>query len=216
MVYGNMKKMKLFLVITVLTVIALGCVGCGEGSLSLSISQTELSLLVGDSIELSAVVSPSDSKETVTWLSSNNSVATVQNGTVKALSAGTAIIQAEVGKASAICTVEVKENPLKTAYDAVCAQYSNGSSVLKLASDKSYINADTNPSNIDDFYNLKYNNIVQSLNKELGLPDYLWQEMLQTRAIDGRQSETVGNIEVSWSYHPDQGLEVLYKLKITD
>ena len=118
-----------------------------------------------------------------------------------------------MGKASAICTVEVKKNPLKAAYDAICARYSSGSYILTLSSDQSYLNADTNPSNLDDYYNATYVNIIESLNKELGLPDYIWQKMLRTRAIDGRQSETCGNIEVSWTYHPDQGIEVLYVFK---
>lgn len=195
--------------------VSAACLVTVEVSLSITLSQTELEMFVGDSYQLSALVSPSDINVKVTWSSSNTSVATVQNGSVKALSAGTAFIQAEVDKTSAVCTVNVKENPLKAAYNAVCAQYSSGSYVLSLASDSSYISADTNPMDLDDYFNMTYGNIIESLNIELGLPDYIWEEMLQTRAIDGRQKETFGNIEVSWSYHPDQGLEVLYKLKNT-
>lgn len=189
------------------------CLVTVEESYSITLSKTELNLFIGDSYQLSALVSPSTGSGKVTWTSSNESAVTVQNGLIKARSSGTALIEAKVGKASAICTVEVKKNPLKAAYDAICARYSSGSHILTLSSDQSYLNADTNPSNLDDYYNATYVNIIESLNKELGLPDYIWQKMLRTRAIDGRQSETCGNIEVSWTYHPDQGIEVLYVFK---
>ncbi len=86
-------------------------------------------------------------------------------------------------------------------------------SYCKLASDGSYLSIDTNPSNIDDYTNYSaYQDIPEILNA-LGLPDYLFEEMKQTRALDGRQNSDFDNVNVSWSYHPDQGLEVVFKKK---
>lgn len=45
----------------------------------------------------------------------------------------------------------------------------------------------------------------------LNTPSYVIHEMEQTRALDGRQSETWGDFEASWSYHPDDGLDVLIR-----
>lgn len=56
------------------------------------------------------------------------------------------------------------------------------------------------------------NGVVQRANEFLGLPDWLYEEMMQTRAIDGRQRETFGNIMVSWSFHPSTGLEAVYRV----
>lgn len=46
----------------------------------------------------------------------------------------------------------------------------------------------------------------------LNLPDSLLNEMSNTNALMGKQSETYGNIQVSWSYHPDYGLDVIFKI----
>lgn len=53
--------------------------------------------------------------------------------------------------------------------------------------------------------------LIQSINSALGLPTWLYGEMCETRAIDGKQKEMFDNVTVSWSYHPKQGLEVMYR-----
>ena len=58
-----------------------------------TLSQTELSLVKGATATLSATVVPADAtNKKVTWRSSNTSIATVENGTVTAVSAGNATI----------------------------------------------------------------------------------------------------------------------------
>lgn len=42
---------------------------------------------------------------------------------------------------------------------------------------------------------------------ELDVPTSLVSHMDQTTSMDGRQSETWDNLEVSWSYHPDRGMD---------
>ena len=76
---------------------------------SITLSETALSLTAGDSVTLTATVAPENATDkTVTWTSSNTGVATVENGTVKAVSAGTAVITAKAGEKTAECTVTVK------------------------------------------------------------------------------------------------------------
>ncbi len=53
-----------------------------------------------------------------------------------------------------------------------------------------------------------------SIASELGLPESLSSEMTSTNALMGMQIRTYGNYEVSWSYHPDNGLDVIYKIVI--
>lgn len=84
-------------------------------------------------------------------------------------------------------------------------------------SDGSYIAIDTNPYDVDDgdyTYTSTAFSAVKRVNDELGLPSYLINEMSRVNALQGRQTEKFedAGIEVSYSYHPDHGLEVTYKL----
>ncbi len=53
---------------------------------------------------------------------------------------------------------------------------------------------------------------VKTIISCLGLPESLYEEMSHTTALMGRQSDKFENFEVSWSYHPDNGLDVIFKL----
>ncbi len=73
-----------------------------------SLSQTSLTLDEGESATLTATVLPADATDkTVTWSSSNSSVATVSGGVVTAVGEGTATITASAGGKTAQCTVTV-------------------------------------------------------------------------------------------------------------
>lgn len=82
-----------------------------------------------------------------------------------------------------------------------------------------YLSIDTNPYNYDsDYsssttYSSKALSAIRLIHIELSLPSYLYDEMLETRAIDGRQSYSGTKVNVSWRYHPDTGLEVRYTIK---
>lgn len=78
----------------------------------------------------------------------------------------------------------------------------------KMASDGKSITVDS--SGQYDFTSLLD---VQSIIISLGLPDSLYDEMCATNALMGRQSETYDGFEISWSYHPDNGLDVIFKYK---
>ena len=78
---------------------------------SVSLNKNELTIEKGKSETLTATVSPSDATDkTVTWQSSNNAIATVdQNGRVTAVNAGSAVITVTTkdGSKTATCNVTV-------------------------------------------------------------------------------------------------------------
>lgn len=91
---------------------------------------------------------------------------------------------------------------LKNAYDAV-----KGNSRITLASDGLSITVDSK--NEYDYTSLL--DILTIITK-LKLPDSLYDAMVSTNSLMGRQSETYNAWNVSWSYHPDNGLDVIFKL----
>lgn len=89
--------------------------------------------------------------------------------------------------------------------------------ILSAAQDGLSITIDSNPwgaSQGSEAYKLS-NDLalvyIQELNSYLELPDWLYTEMLKTRALDGRQKEAFDYVTVTWSYHPDSGINVLYR-----
>lgn len=73
----------------------------------IALDKTSLSLAAGDSATLTATLNPSNATESITWTSSNPSVATVNNGTVTGVKEGSAEITATAGGKSAVCKVTV-------------------------------------------------------------------------------------------------------------
>ena len=81
---------------------------------SVSLNKTSATLEVGDTLSLYATISPSNATDkSVTWSSSNTSVATVSNGLVTAKSAGTATITVKTSNnKTATCYVTVKNQEI--------------------------------------------------------------------------------------------------------
>lgn len=91
---------------------------------------------------------------------------------------------------------------LKNAYDAV-----KGNSRITLASDGLSITVDSkNKYDISSFID------ISTIISKLKLPDSLYDAMVSTNSLMGRQNETYNAWNVSWSYHPDNGLDVIFKL----
>lgn len=104
-----------------------------------SLSQTTLSLTIGKTSSIKAYVWPEKATDrAVTWTSSNSKVATVNNGTVSAISAGTATITATTsnGKAAS-CTVTVKEAGIYDYVAPTVQQYVGGFRTMPVVEDNS-------------------------------------------------------------------------------
>ena len=106
---------------------------------TLELSQNELTLTVGDTATLIATVGPENATDkTVTWSVDGDAV-TVNNGTVTAVKAGTAIVKATSGSATASCKVTVNEAVVETEMEirtpedltAFAAKVSAGKTTLK-------------------------------------------------------------------------------------
>ena len=139
-------------------------------------------------------------------------VATVSSsGRITAKGEGTCTITATAGGKSDSVTVTVTSGP---DFASLYYQYCE-STWAEYGSDGSYLNIDTNPYNRDDqglAYPAAYT-AIKNVNKALGLPASLINDMGETTGADVRQSESFPDVgvTVSWRYHPDKGLEVTYK-----
>ena len=89
-------------------------------------------LTAGESINLSATVTPSNATDkSISWSTSNSNVATVNDGYVVSRSAGTAYITATAGNHSATCTVVVKERETQdSVYITPAEKYFNINEVI--------------------------------------------------------------------------------------
>ena len=76
---------------------------------SISLDKSEVTLVKGKTEKLTLTITPEDTTEdkTVTWTSSNEAVAAVNDGTVTAVGGGTATITAKVGEKTATAEVTV-------------------------------------------------------------------------------------------------------------
>jgi len=91
---------------------------------SVELNKTELSLTEGESETLIATVKPDDATDkTVTWSTSNNTIATVENGKVTAVKEGEASITARAGEEEATCKVVVKKTIPSGAVDLGLSVY---------------------------------------------------------------------------------------------
>ena len=77
---------------------------------SIELNKTELSLIEEEEFTLVATVKPEDATDkSVTWTSSDSSVAAVENGKVTAIKEGTTSITAKAGNKSVSCVVSVSK-----------------------------------------------------------------------------------------------------------
>lgn len=180
------------------------------------ISTNKIELKEEETTMVSCTVYPKDATDkTVIWTSSDSDVATVNEvGSITAVCRGECIITAKCGNVSKEISVTVKSKiDFKALFETIDSDVKYGWSV---GSDGSYLSADTNVYDLDDYGNSNIWASIKEMNKTLGLPASLSEDMGQTTWSMGRQNQKFSNIgiEVVWTYHPDKGMEVTYKILI--
>ena len=119
------------------------------------------------------------------------------------------------------CTTTIKEptvpETIPTTTEAVVdlttmyARYCNYK-WADVASDGTYLSIDTNPNDSSyNSYESEAINAILSINNDLELPESLNARISNTRAIDGTQTASYNNINISWIYHPDKGLSIIWE-----
>ncbi|MGN0804438.1 MAG: Ig-like domain-containing protein [Candidatus Coproplasma sp.] len=139
-----------------------------------SLNQTTASLKMGsnETVTLTATVAPANATNTsVTWSSDNTSVATVENGVVTALSAGTAKITVTTadGGFTADCTVTVATADAEPPVDPPSGDYTTGVHTLTFTGDADIFTSSISVSSTDSGYNTTYFKVASG--------DYLYANM---------------------------------------
>lgn len=97
-------------------ILALSCENAPEeiAVTEVAVSQPTAELVVGETVQLSATVTPSDAtNQSISWISSSIGIATVtNNGLVTAVAEGKTTIKAVAGGKSASCAVTVSKKPI--------------------------------------------------------------------------------------------------------
>jgi hypothetical protein len=114
------------------------------------------------------------------------------------------------------CTVTVnRAGPdFMSIYEEYCS-----SGWATLGSDGSYLKIDTNPNDTDDD-DFTYSDYaimkgalaaIEQVNEALGLSESVYERMKNTTALQGVQTANGDGVVVTWTYHPDNGLEIMYE-----
>lgn len=113
---------------------------------SVSIIQATAEMIIGETVQLSATVQPSNATDnTITWTSSKQTVATVSNGKVTAVAEGFSTITASCGGKSATCLVTVSKG-----YVAVSSVALNKTEIVLEKDKTETLIATVNPSDATD------------------------------------------------------------------
>lgn len=213
---SNTKKKPLFVVIGVavfaVVIIAAVMLFGGKKVASVTLNKDSLEIRVNETQNLTVTFNPTDAKnKNVTWSSSNDSIATVIDGAVTGINEGdcTITVSSKNGKTDT-CNIVVK--PAAPDLQEIFNKYCTSDFAI-IAEDGSYLSVDTNPFDFDDHTEYEAYEAIVSINEELELPSSVLNRMNQTRSMDGIQSYSTDTLDVTWTYHPDNGLEVNYTLK---
>ncbi len=177
----------------------------------IKLDQKSITLEEGQFYSLDYKITPKKATDKkLTWSSSDKDVATVdKKGQITAVEEGECTIKATASNGvTAKCKVTVEEAgpDLLSVYNELDNSY-----YCSVGSDGSYLEIDTNPLDLDDGSTYTGVSLVKQANDLLGLPSSVYTKMSNTNALSGTQTYSANKLEISWTYHPDNGLEVIYE-----
>ncbi|MGN0489829.1 MAG: Ig-like domain-containing protein [Ruminococcus sp.] len=206
---------KLIILFSVIGAVIIGVVAFfivrGTPVEKIRLGDTNLTLEESQFYNLEYTIEPEDAtNKEVTWTSSDEDIAKVNNdGQITAVSEGTCKITVTASngvKAECNITVEEAGPDLLDIYNCLDDDY-----YCELGYDYSYLMIDTNPLDLDDYSSYTAHELIQEANDLLGLPASVLEKMGNTTALSGTQTYQAHKLNVSWTYHPDNGLEVIYE-----
>lgn len=193
----------------------------GEHVSDVAIRDQEVTMRVGEETNLICTVSPANAADkTLRWETSNELVVQVDdNGKLTAVGEGTCTVTATSNNGySDMCTVSVEAAVLN-----FMDMYAllDSETWCEIGADGTWMKLDTNPDDIDndDFTYTYYTSVfnpcnekIEEVNVELGFSTAVTERMNTTTALQGVQTAESEHYRVQWTYHPDNGLEVLYEM----
>ncbi len=104
---------------------------------------------------------------------------------------------------------------LKKVYDDIVEKHTGELYLvcLKIADDHSYLTFDSNPYDSEDYYVPNYWKLLDDLMEALDVPSYVEEEMNNTTWSLGKQTAEIDGYVLTWTYHPDMGIEILCRVK---
>lgn len=107
----------------------------------------------------------------------------------------------------------------KPNFNDLCGKYST-QPWCEISEDGTWMRLDTNPDDMDSDLSFLYRSeslsalsAIEETNEALGFSGAVLQRMQETTALNGVQTEESDSCTVTWTYHPDNGLEVIYEIK---
>ena len=189
---------------------------CTNRTKEFTFNKDSYTLYVSDSVDIVYTLIPTEiNANKIIWESSNNDIATIDNGRITAISSGICEITARIDNFRCKCSVSVIE---ETVFEELLPEDMLKLTFYNLLDGGNCLKVDTNPFNTGSLMGNvgeRDLSVIKTLNEKLKLPKSLTEKMAQTRAIDGRLTEQIGDLEISWTYSPESGLEAIYeKIKI--
>lgn len=187
---------------------------------SIVLSTNVCEMTEGDSFQLSYTLFPENASDYgLSWKSANDAVATVnQDGRIEAKAEGqTTISISNKDGFIATCSVEVKK--ALPNFKELYGQWAN-EKWFSVADDGSWMKFDTNPDDEDgddlwlflsDYLSVAKN--LPTVLSDLGFASSVYEKMNNTTALMGKQEASSDVAIASWTYHPDNGLEVIIDIK---
>ena len=176
------------------------------------VSDGKLSLKLGASVQLTATVTPSNATDkTVSWTSSNSSVAKVSDGKVTAVKAGTATITATAGGKTASVVVTVTDNPVSVESVSVSGDGVSGGKLSLKSGASAQLTATVKPDNATD-RKVTWTSSDSSVANVMGTGVVTAGSKAGTATIKATAGGKSASVTVTVTDVPKQPMTVYYKL----